>query len=104
MSKLDLFPLQVNLSPSLACDSPLDFKVKSHMITDLFNLVGIVCHDPTRKTHGGMNSLHMKADGHAAVPPKQPTYFVSADEQVNSHSSLMSSKSRPFWRFIGKNT
>ncbi|THD19489.1 Tubulin polyglutamylase TTLL5 [Fasciola hepatica] len=90
MSKLDLFPLQVNLSPSLACDSPLDFKVKSHMITDLFNLVGIVCHDPTRKTHGGMNSLHMKADGHAAVPPKQPTYFVSADEQVNSHSSLMS--------------
>lgn len=81
--------LEVNLSPSLACDSPLDFKVKSHMITDLFNLVGIVCHDPTRKTHGGMNILHMKADGQAAVPPKQPTYFVSADEQISSHANLM---------------
>ncbi|VDP74353.1 unnamed protein product [Echinostoma caproni] len=95
--------LEVNLSPSLACDSPLDFKVKSHMITDLFNLVGIVCHDPTRKTQGGMNSLHMKADGHAAVPPKQPTYFVSAEEQINERgNSAANSKHDSFGHSVAR--
>ncbi|CAH1261959.1 TTLL5 [Branchiostoma lanceolatum] len=38
--------LEVNLSPSLACDAPLDLKVKSHMIADLFALTGFMCHDP----------------------------------------------------------
>eukprot|EP00698_Gefionella_okellyi_P010773 TRINITY_DN2819_c0_g1_i4.p1 TRINITY_DN2819_c0_g1~~TRINITY_DN2819_c0_g1_i4.p1 ORF type:complete len:850 (+),score=203.47 TRINITY_DN2819_c0_g1_i4:351-2900(+) len=33
--------LEVNLSPSLACDSPLDLKIKGHLIADLFNLVGM---------------------------------------------------------------
>ncbi|KAM7542772.1 hypothetical protein Aperf_G00000015127 [Anoplocephala perfoliata] len=34
--------LEVNLSPSLACDTPLDFKVKSNMLSDLLNLAGII--------------------------------------------------------------
>ena len=38
--------MEVNLSPSLACDSPLDWKVKSHMMCDLLTLVGVVCRDP----------------------------------------------------------
>jgi tubulin polyglutamylase TTLL5 len=33
--------LEVNMSPSLGCDSKLDFKVKSQLTADLFNLVGI---------------------------------------------------------------
>jgi tubulin polyglutamylase TTLL5 len=33
--------LEVNLSPSLNTDSDLDLKVKSNLISDLFNLVGI---------------------------------------------------------------
>ena len=39
----DLKPwlLEVNLSPSMNTDSPLDIKIKSQLITDLFNLVGI---------------------------------------------------------------
>ncbi|XP_025104519.1 tubulin polyglutamylase TTLL5-like isoform X3 [Pomacea canaliculata] len=41
--------LEVNLSPSLACDSPLDLKIKGNMLCDLFSLVGIVCHDPLTK-------------------------------------------------------
>ncbi|KAK2550754.1 Tubulin polyglutamylase TTLL5 [Acropora cervicornis] len=32
--------LEVNLSPSLACDSPLDLKIKSHLVSDMFNLTG----------------------------------------------------------------
>ncbi|XP_067680979.1 tubulin polyglutamylase TTLL5-like isoform X1 [Haliotis asinina] len=38
--------LEVNLSPSLACDSPLDLKIKANMLCDLFSLAGVVCHDP----------------------------------------------------------
>ena len=34
--------LEVNLSPSLNCDSPLDQKIKSNLIADLFNLAGMV--------------------------------------------------------------
>jgi hypothetical protein len=39
----DLKPwlLEVNLSPSLATDAPLDLTIKSTLVTDAFNLVGI---------------------------------------------------------------
>ena len=33
--------LEINLSPSFACDSPLDMEIKSKLIQDTFNLVGI---------------------------------------------------------------
>ena len=33
--------LEVNLSPSLATDSPLDVKIKSNLILDTFNLIGV---------------------------------------------------------------
>lgn len=39
----DLKPwlLEVNLSPSLATDSPLDLTIKSTLLTDMFNMVGV---------------------------------------------------------------
>jgi hypothetical protein len=39
----DLKPwiLEVNLSPSLAFDSPLDFHIKSNLIIDALNIVGV---------------------------------------------------------------
>ena len=44
----DLKPwlLEVNLSPSLGCDSPLDIRLKSAMLSDLLTLVGIPAVDP----------------------------------------------------------
>ena len=33
--------LEVNLSPSLACDSSLDHRIKAHLLGDLLNLAGI---------------------------------------------------------------
>jgi len=41
----DLKPwiLEVNLSPSMQADSPLDWQVKSSLLSDAFNLIG-VCH------------------------------------------------------------
>lgn len=38
--------LEVNLSPSLGCDSPLDVRLKSAMLADLLTLVGIPAIDP----------------------------------------------------------
>ncbi|KAG1936374.1 tubulin polyglutamylase TTLL5 [Pimephales promelas] len=45
-SNLKPWLLEVNLSPSLACDAPLDLKIKASMISDMFSLVGLVCQDP----------------------------------------------------------
>ncbi|KAG8562076.1 hypothetical protein GDO81_015583 [Engystomops pustulosus] len=41
--------LEVNLSPSLACDAPLDMKVKASMISDMLTLIGMECQDPRQK-------------------------------------------------------
>ena len=47
----DLKPwlLEVNLSPSLNVDSPIDVKIKSAMICDLMTVVGIPAIDPVLK-------------------------------------------------------
>uniref|UniRef100_A0AAQ5XS47 Tubulin--tyrosine ligase-like protein 5 n=1 Tax=Amphiprion ocellaris TaxID=80972 RepID=A0AAQ5XS47_AMPOC len=45
-SNLKPWLLEVNLSPSLACDAPLDLKIKASMIADMLSLVGFVCQDP----------------------------------------------------------
>ena len=39
---LDPWLLEVNLSPSLNCDSPLDQRIKAQLISDIFTLAGIV--------------------------------------------------------------
>lgn len=38
--------LEVNLTPSLGCDSPLDVRLKSALMADLLTLVGIAAVDP----------------------------------------------------------
>ncbi|XP_035023314.1 tubulin polyglutamylase TTLL5 isoform X1 [Hippoglossus stenolepis] len=48
-SNLKPWLLEVNLSPSLACDAPLDLKIKASMVADMFSLVGFACQDPLTK-------------------------------------------------------
>ncbi|EEB14624.1 conserved hypothetical protein [Pediculus humanus corporis] len=45
-STLKPWLLEVNLSPSLGCDSPLDVRIKSAMLTDLLTLIGLPVVDP----------------------------------------------------------
>ncbi|NXK55035.1 TTLL5 polyglutamylase, partial [Chauna torquata] len=47
--------LEVNLSPSLACDAPLDLKIKASMLSDMFTLVGFVCQDPGQRSTRAVN-------------------------------------------------
>jgi hypothetical protein len=50
----DLKPwlLEINLSPSLSCDSPLDFHIKNNLVIDTLNLVGIAKFDRRKESMG----------------------------------------------------
>ena len=50
-SNLKPWLIEVNLSPSLACDSPIDLEIKSNLISNTLNLVGIKKFD--RKKESG---------------------------------------------------
>ena len=39
---LDPWLIEFNLNPSLNCDSELDMKIKSKLLTDMFNIIGLV--------------------------------------------------------------
>ena len=41
-NQLEPWLLEVNLSPSLGCDSPLDQRIKGSVVSDLFTLIGVV--------------------------------------------------------------
>ncbi|KAI9559995.1 hypothetical protein GHT06_014003 [Daphnia sinensis] len=66
----DLKPwlLEVNLSPSLGCDSQLDLRVKSAMLSDLLTLVGIPAVDPTT-TPTAPGSIASQRQGRAKTAP-----------------------------------
>ncbi|KAM4723593.1 tubulin polyglutamylase TTLL5 isoform 2-T2 [Anableps anableps] len=67
-SNLKPWLLEVNLSPSLSCDAPLDLKIKASMIADMFSLVGLVGQDPlSRQPH----SDRFVGDKQAAAPRLQ---------------------------------
>ena len=40
--ELNPWLLEVNLSPSLSCDSPLDHRIKANLVADLLNLAGLI--------------------------------------------------------------
>ena len=47
-SELKPWLLEVNLSPSLATDSPLDHQIKANLVSETFNIVGIKKFDRRR--------------------------------------------------------
>lgn len=46
--------MEANLSPSLATDSPLDLAIKTNLITDVFNCIGIKKMDKRRENGNKM--------------------------------------------------
>uniref|UniRef100_A0A7N8X1U3 Tubulin--tyrosine ligase-like protein 5 n=1 Tax=Mastacembelus armatus TaxID=205130 RepID=A0A7N8X1U3_9TELE len=84
-SNLKPWLLEVNLSPSLACDAPLDLKIKASMIADMFSLVGFVCQDPLSRQPRSDRvtldpSLKHSAAQRAQVMKNPPTH--GAESQV----------------------
>ena len=69
--KLKPWLLEVNLSPSLACESPLDLRIKSQLIVDLFNLAGIF---PTKKK----NAMIMKCNENFLIYKNHQNFSAKA--------------------------
>lgn len=69
-SELKPWLLEVNLSPSLACESPLDTTIKSNLIADTFNLLGVQKFDRKKE------SL-MKLKNRAKISSSKVNNFVA---------------------------
>ena len=79
----DLEPwlLEVNLTPALSCDSPLDQKIKSNAVADLLSLCGIQTLDSRSKepvykkamaAYQGPPSVHNGLLRKNKMPPPKP--------------------------------
>jgi len=55
--ELNPWLLEVNLSPSLTADSPLDHRIKANLIADLFNLSGVANIDQSQQGLQQQSSL-----------------------------------------------
>ncbi|XP_037551299.1 tubulin polyglutamylase TTLL5 [Nematolebias whitei] len=87
-SNLKPWLLEVNLSPSLSCDAPLDLKIKASMIADMFSLVGFVCQDPLSRQP---RSDRVTSDRFSAAHRTQrqrpiPSVSSETDKQGAKHS------------------
>jgi len=67
--------LEGNLSPSLACDAPLDLKIKSSVVADFFSLAGFQCVDPVAKRQGQKNGM------------KRPFSAIKSNTSINGNGS-----------------
>ncbi|XP_037073354.1 tubulin polyglutamylase TTLL5-like [Pollicipes pollicipes] len=84
-SSLRPWLLEVNLSPSLGCDTPLDSKVKSAVVADLFTLIGVPAVDPSRARQVKQRqraTVRMRAPSMDSVPRggRQMRSALSAEE------------------------
>ncbi|XP_006157107.1 tubulin polyglutamylase TTLL5 isoform X8 [Tupaia chinensis] len=88
-STLKPWLLEVNLSPSLACDAPLDLKIKASMISDMFTVVGFVCQDPAQRS--STRSIYPTFESSRRNPFQKPQRPVSAQFQLSN----VKQRSRP---------
>uniref|UniRef100_A0A674JQU9 Tubulin--tyrosine ligase-like protein 5 n=1 Tax=Terrapene triunguis TaxID=2587831 RepID=A0A674JQU9_9SAUR len=82
--------LEVNLSPSLACDAPLDLKIKASMISDMFTLVGFVCQDPGQRSS---RVAHHSSESARRNPFQKPQICINTLAEIHSTMSLQ--RARP---------
>jgi hypothetical protein len=64
---------KVNFSPSLACDSPLDLRIKSQVISELFTLVGFRSRDEAQAEKQEIAHMLIRP----SLPPRHGTKTVS---------------------------
>ncbi|CAJ1064276.1 tubulin polyglutamylase TTLL5 isoform X3 [Xyrichtys novacula] len=88
-SKLKPWLIEVNLSPSLACDAPLDLKIKANMIADMFSLVGFVCQDPL-SSHPRSDRVALKHPAVQKVHKPSSTPVGGARRKVRQGPALAS--------------
>jgi tubulin polyglutamylase TTLL4 len=102
-NKLKPWLLEVNISPSLSSSSPLDKKIKTVLIADTLNLVGIFPYDrkqydkdieaQLKKRLLGMGPKAEKEDTQLELVQKDPNSYLSKlikimDKDVNPFDKL----------------
>ncbi|XP_038147467.1 tubulin polyglutamylase TTLL5 isoform X1 [Cyprinodon tularosa] len=89
-SNLKPWLLEVNLSPSLSCDAPLDLKIKASMIADMFSLVGIVGQDPLLRQS---RPDRFTVDKQTAAQRAQQKPITTACSETNGFNDKQGTKS-----------
>ena len=69
--------MEINLSPSLTCDTNLDFIIKSTVLVNLFNMIGFQRFDRKKER-------------------KQPVKEANANDSMSSKSSNVQTMKSPF--------
>nr|XP_021398464.1 tubulin polyglutamylase TTLL5 [Lonchura striata domestica] len=82
--------LEVNLSPSLACDAPLDLKVKASMLSDMFTLVGFVCQDPGQRSSRNIYHTSESVRRNPYQKLQRPVSVQSQRANSRSHTRSLS--------------
>lgn len=68
---------EINLSPSLACEAPLDHKIKSKMMAEIFSMVGIL--PPELRTQGQKVERNYN---NRSIPHTNPTFRAYLNKQL----------------------
>ncbi|NXH96903.1 TTLL5 polyglutamylase, partial [Pachycephala philippinensis] len=84
--------LEVNLSPSLACDAPLDLKIKASMLSDMFTLVGFVCQDPGQRSNRAIYHSSEPVRRNPYQKLQRPRPLSASDAEVKSSMPLSREK------------
>ncbi|XP_063692445.1 uncharacterized protein LOC134824471 [Bolinopsis microptera] len=78
--------LEVNLSPSLACESPIDLKIKSNLVSHMLTLAGVVALDPySRRDQFGSTG---RKKSNKAKPQVQPYTYTQFNPEIKGSYSM----------------
>ena len=97
-SNLKPWLMEVNLSPSLGIDSPLDLAVKGNLIADVFNLIGVRAYDRKKE---GLNRARARVLSSSSSRHKSSSQPPSHPRQHPSPASFASS---PRFKFLLRDT
>lgn len=89
-SELKPWLLEVNLSPSLTSDSPLDMKLKSSLVAEMFNLIGVKKFDRRKES---MNKAKHRMKGLYARGKSLNTRYTYNFSSQNTKPSTASDAS-----------
>jgi len=85
-SELKPWLIEINLTPSLACESPLDFRIKSNLIADAFTLIGI---QPFDKRKDGVYSRQKAINNFLGL--RDPPRHVLPGNEVEEYDTITNS-------------
>eukprot|EP00698_Gefionella_okellyi_P008659 TRINITY_DN2158_c0_g2_i1.p1 TRINITY_DN2158_c0_g2~~TRINITY_DN2158_c0_g2_i1.p1 ORF type:complete len:849 (+),score=153.41 TRINITY_DN2158_c0_g2_i1:69-2615(+) len=83
--KLKAWLLEVNVSPSLNSEAPIDVRIKGALINDLFNLVGFVAYDRKKLREQQEAEKQSRLTGVGA----QRRQSVSWEEKLRRHQAMV---------------